>query len=137
MIHHFSYCRIVGNNETIKSPLFTQNIRHQPAVSSSRNSIYFIKRTHEATSSRLSSSFIRRKILIKHPVTAHVDRIIVTSGLDGTIQGKVLYTGHYLIVSFHLFSLIAFNHCLGYKDPLHYLPKHVPNGHRGKYPPSG
>ena len=90
MIGHLADRIIIGNDKPIESPLITKQIGQQPAVTRSRNRLYQIKGRHDRGTTSLYSRFIRRKILIKHLDTAHIHRIIITTGLGSAIQGKVL-----------------------------------------------
>ena len=90
MIGHLADRIIIGNDKPIESPLITKQIGQQPAVTRSRNRLYQIKGRHNRGTTSLYSRFIRRKILIKHLDTAHIHRIIITTGLGSAIQGKVL-----------------------------------------------
>ena len=112
MVGHFCNSGIICHYKTVKPPLLTQYIRHQPLVSSGRNAIDLIERGHRTAHTGINRRLIGQHVFIEHALMAHIYCIIVTSCLTGTIQGKMLYTSHNLIITAHILSLITTYHGL-------------------------
>ena len=98
---------IVGNDETVEFPLFTKNVVKEPTVGSGVLAIYQVERCHERACASLGSSLVGREILVIHTQVAHVYGVVVASGLNSSIECKVLHAGHNLVFSFHSIALIA------------------------------
>ena len=96
MGHHLHDPGIVGNHKSVKAPSVSQDILHEPFVGSGWNALHFVEGHHHAAGSCIHSCLVRFEILVEHTLTAHVDGVVVPSGLRSPVQGKMLDTGHHL-----------------------------------------
>ena len=108
---------VIGHHETVPSPLITEHVGHKPAVHTGRDVIDDIEGTHKAACTGIGGRLVSDHIFIEHPLTAHIDGIVVASGLGGAVECEMLHAGHYLVITDELLSraaLISVNHGFGY-----------------------
>ena len=94
---HLGNAGIVRHDESAESPGAAQHVVQQPAVGGGMLAIDEVEARHHAAHTGLHRSLVRREALVEHTQVAHVHRIIVTSGLDGSVQGIVLQAGHEIV----------------------------------------
>ena len=90
---------IVGDYKTIIFPFIAQKVGEQPLVASGGNTINDIKRRHKRTGTSLGGSLVRSEILVVHPHSAHIHRIVIATCLCSSIKGKMLNACHHILLA--------------------------------------
>ena len=112
--NHLVDARVVGHDKAVELPLVAQQVGHQPTVGRGGHPVDLVERGHDAACSRLNGCLVGQEIFVVHAVAAHVDRVIVASGLRGAVECEVLDASHDLVVGLELCrtvgALVATHH---------------------------
>ena len=71
--------------------------------------VHKIERCHQTADTLLNGGFKWRQIIVKHILTAHVNRVVISSSFDRSVKGKMFYTSHKRRITLHVISLVSAN----------------------------
>ena len=91
MLQNLSDGSIVCDKHTLKSHNIPQNCLQHIFMTGQRQGFELIEGRHSRQSSCLDRSMIRPQILIEHLLTAHINGIVITSGLRSSVKCEMLY----------------------------------------------
>ena len=90
---HLADAGVVAHHKALKAPLAAQHLVQQPAVGRGGHAVHDVERRHHAAGALFHGGFVGREVLVVHPQSAHIHRVVVASALGGAVECKVLHAG--------------------------------------------
>ena len=110
MVNNLLDCRPVGNQNSVKSHLVTQDAAHQFLVSGCRNTVYRVEGSHYHRCSCIDAGFVGQQIEVTEGMLGKLYRIVVSSCCRSTIACEMLHTGSNLVRLLQIVSLESAHH---------------------------
>ena len=90
---HLADAGVVAHHKAFEVPLAAQHLVEQPAVGGRGHAVHDVERRHHAAGAFFHGGFVGREILVVHPQSAHIHRVVVASALGGAVECEVFHTG--------------------------------------------
>ena len=110
VVDHFIDSSIICHHKAFEIPFFSQNICHQPFVSSCRNSINLIERRHHRSCTSIHSRFVRWEEHIVHLNVTHINCVVISTCFSCAIKCEMFHASQHRIFLGQVISLITINH---------------------------
>ena len=110
VVNNLLDCRPVGNQNSVKSHLVTQDAAHQFLVSGCRNTVYRVEGSHYHRCSCIDAGFVGRQIEVTEGMLGKLYRIVVSSCCRSTIACEMLHTGSNFVRLLQIVSLESAYH---------------------------